>query len=149
MHQLDLFPELQSAYRLYHSTETALLIVTFSILMAMDKHELTLLVVLGLSASFDTFDHSILEAVLEQDYGFNGDALTWKTSYLDNGTQSFQLQNIATSEPKPLKYGVLQGSCYGTVAFELYASKLFAVMRKQLCRVHVNADDINLSIIYP
>ena len=49
-----LFPEMQSAYREHHSTETALLKVKNDILMNMDMGHVTLLVVLALSAAFDT-----------------------------------------------------------------------------------------------
>ena len=45
----NLFPELQSAYRQDHSTETALLKVKNDILMSMDKGHVTLLVLLDLS----------------------------------------------------------------------------------------------------
>ena len=49
-----LFPEMQSAYREHHSTETALLKVKNDILMNMDMGHVTLLVLLALSAAFDT-----------------------------------------------------------------------------------------------
>ena len=55
-----LFPELQSAYRQHHSTETALLKVKNDLLMAMDKDQVTLLVLLDLSSAFDTVEHEIL-----------------------------------------------------------------------------------------
>ena len=93
---------------------------------------MTLLVLLDLSAAFDTIDHSILQIVLEQDYGITGDVLAWVNSYLENRTQRVQLQSGVMSEPRPLHYGVPQGSCYGPVAFLLYASQLFSVMRKHL-----------------
>ena len=50
-----LFPEMQSAYREHHSTETALLKVKNDILMNMDMGHVTLLVLLDLSAAFDTW----------------------------------------------------------------------------------------------
>lgn len=148
IHQMDLFPDLQSAYRPYHSTETALLKVTSDILMSMDKKQVTLLVLLDLSAVFDTIDHSILEIVLEKDYGITGDVLAWVSSYLENRTQRVQLQSGVMSEPRPLNYGVPQGSCYGPVAFLLYASQLFAVMQKHLPQVHVYADDTQLYLAF-
>ena len=56
----DLFEPLQSAYREGHSTETALLRVQTDLLMAMDKQKVSILVLLDLSAAFDTVNHSVL-----------------------------------------------------------------------------------------
>ena len=55
-----LYPIAQSAYRANHSTETALLKVKNGILLNMNKQHVTLLVLLYLSAAFDTVDHVIL-----------------------------------------------------------------------------------------
>ena len=63
-----LFPELQSAYRLFHSTERALLRV-FNIVLNMNKKHVMLLVLLDLSAVFHTIDHSILLQRLENKLG--------------------------------------------------------------------------------
>ena len=51
--QNDLFPTNDN------STETALLCITNYILQAIDKHEDTILVLLDLSAAFDTIDHQV------------------------------------------------------------------------------------------
>ena len=59
--QNDLFPASQSAYRKDNSTETALLRITNDILQATDKLEDTILVLLDLSAAFDTIDHGVIE----------------------------------------------------------------------------------------
>ncbi len=53
-------PTNQSAYRRFHSTETALVKVQNDILMSMDQREVTLLVLLDLSAAFDTVGHEIM-----------------------------------------------------------------------------------------
>ena len=53
-------PKFQSGFRKYHSTETALLNVQNDILMSMDNKEVTLLVLLDLSAAFDS--NRILES---------------------------------------------------------------------------------------
>ena len=60
-----LYPALQSSYRQHHSTETALLKVKNDILMNMKKGHVTLLVLLDLSAAFDTVDHGILITSLQ------------------------------------------------------------------------------------
>ena len=53
-----LFAETQIAYREHHSTETALLKVKNDVLMNMDVDHVTLLVLLNVSAPFDTMDPS-------------------------------------------------------------------------------------------
>ena len=56
---------LQSAYRAGHSTETALVKVKNDILNAIDNHQVTVMLLLDLSASVDTVNRSILINRLE------------------------------------------------------------------------------------
>ena len=72
----------QSAYRQFHSTETALLKVQSDILSNVDNQEVVLLVMLDLSAAFDTTDHRILLDILEKDFGVIGNAKKWLMSFL-------------------------------------------------------------------
>jgi len=60
-------PVHQSSYRQFYSTGTALLKVQSDILSNVDKQEVTL-VLLDLSAAFDTVDHNILINILESDF---------------------------------------------------------------------------------
>ena len=53
-------PPLQSGYRPGHSTESAVLCVLSDILLAVDRGDFAALVLLDLSAAFDTVDHDIL-----------------------------------------------------------------------------------------
>ena len=62
----------QSAYRAGHSTETALLRVQNELLMALDDGRAAFLVLLDLSAAFDTIDHCILSSRLYARLGING-----------------------------------------------------------------------------
>jgi len=63
----------QSAYyAAYHSTETAVLKVLADILLAIDSDDLSALVLLDLSAAFDTMDHDILIQRLKSSYGLSG-----------------------------------------------------------------------------
>ena len=57
---VKLLPELQSPYRAYHSTETAVLKVLADILSALDTGDVAVLTLLDLSAAFDTVDHATL-----------------------------------------------------------------------------------------
>ena len=75
-------PVHHSSYRHFHSTETALLQVESDKLSNMDKQEVTLLVLLDLSAAFDTVDLNTLTNILESDFGICGDFLKWFRSYL-------------------------------------------------------------------
>ena len=75
---------MQSAYRGQHSTETALVAVQNDILRALDDQKVVLLLLLDLSAAFDTVDHNILMQRLGDDFGIVGFAHDWYSSYLDN-----------------------------------------------------------------
>ena len=61
----ELLPSVQSAYRQFFSTETAVLKVVTDILAALDRGQISLLGMFDLSAAFDTVDHPILLCRLE------------------------------------------------------------------------------------
>ncbi len=63
----NLYDPLQSAYKEFRSTETALFNVTNDILCAVDNKKLVILVLFYLSAAFDTVDHKVLLHTLEHD----------------------------------------------------------------------------------
>ena len=142
-----LYPILQSAYRLGHSTETALLKIQSDILAAMDNQRVTLLVLLDLSAAFDTIDHQVLLNRLYVKYGITGTALKWFNSYLSDRKQRM-LINGSYSSDFDLPQGVPQGSCLGPLLFTLYASKLFDVVESHLPNVHAYAGDTQLYISF-
>ena len=58
--EAGLMTAFQSAYRIYHSTESALLNSHNDIFLNMAKGSDTALTLLDLSAAFDTIDHTIL-----------------------------------------------------------------------------------------
>src|SRR6218665_2786461 len=64
-----LLPVHQSAYRKFHSTETALLKVVTDLIEAIDAGDHALLGLLDLSAAFDTVDHEVLVERLARTYG--------------------------------------------------------------------------------
>ena len=119
----ELFPVLQSAHRKGHNTETALVRVLNDILSNMNKQHVSILVLLDLSAAFDTVDHAILLRRLETSFGITDAALAWFSSYLSGRSQRVSV-NGETSDCYPLPFGVPQGSCLGPLLFIAYASKL-------------------------
>ena len=73
----ELWPLFQSAYRVCHSTETALLRVLNDLLADSDDGQVFLLTMLELSAAFDTSDHDILLHRLEHVFGIQNSALSF------------------------------------------------------------------------
>ncbi len=109
-HSLSLSARYQSGFKRHHSTETALLKVTNDILRESDKGKVTALVLLDLSAAFDTVDHDILLSRLETDVGVSGVALSWFRSYLSGRSQSVSCDGRTSSSRT---CGVPQGSVLG------------------------------------
>ena len=66
-----------SAYRKFHSTETALLKIPNDILASMNVGKVTALTLLDLPAVFDTIDHTFLLRILDEWFGVTGKALDW------------------------------------------------------------------------
>ena len=87
-----IFDVFQSAYRPAHSCETALVRIQNDILVSLDNRKSVILVLLDLSAAFDTVDHPLL---LDQLYriGIRGNAHRWMKSYLSERTQLVRLVN--------------------------------------------------------
>ena len=138
--QQHLVEPVQSAYREYHSTETALIKVQSDILQAIDNGELVVLVMLDLSSAFDTVDHAILLHRLENEFGIKGPALTWIKSYLTNRSQRVSIDNIL-SDSVILKSGVPQGSVLGPQQFCSYTRPVGAIVRSHGLSCHFYADD--------
>ena len=84
----NLYPLAQSLYRQLHSTENALLRVKNDILLDMNQKRITLLVLLAVSAAFDTVDHTILFDRLHPDVRISGQVRSWFESYLCDRFQS-------------------------------------------------------------
>ena len=138
---------LQSAYKMGHSTETALLRVHNDICMAMDNQQVTILVLLDLSAAFDTVDHAVLLKRLSERVGIRGMALKWFQSYLSGRTQRVSVKD-ALSEPSTLSCGVPQGSVLGPLLFTVYTLPLGDLVRRHGLDFHLFADDSQLYIVF-
>ena len=118
--QLD---KLQSAYKLFHSTNTALLNITDDIYKALDKSQLTILILLDYSKAFDCANHRLILAKLKA-AGFQDEALSWVLSYLLDRKQKVRT-DLGESRWVTMKNGVPQGSILGPLLFLVLVSDLY------------------------
>ena len=132
---------MQSAYKKHHSTETALLKVKSDIQQNFEDGNVTCLVLLDLSAAFDTVNHKILLQRLQHRYGIKGVVLKWLESYLTEHQQCVIIDG-ELSEPALLKPGVPQGSVLGPILFTLYAAPLGNICCNHGIPCMMYADDL-------
>jgi exonuclease III len=135
-----LFSDFQSGYRKGHSCETAVTRIHNDILLMVDRKENVVLLLLDLSAAFDTINHKLLLKKLTNLYGINGYVLKWLESYLVN--RSFKvIVNNSSSSSCCLEIGVPQGSILGPLLFIMYTKDLENIVTKYGFSIHLYADD--------
>eukprot|EP00116_Pleurobrachia_bachei_P000741 sb/3461003/ len=135
-----LLPSIQSAYRKGHSVETATTKILDDLLVITDKKSKAVLLLLDLSAAFDTIDHGRLISRLERDYGITGIALRGFSSYLSGRKASVKVGG-ATATPREVRIGVPQGSILGPLLFVMYTRELEEIGKKHGVLLHLYADD--------
>ena len=121
MSEHSLCEGMQSAYKAGHSIETALVRVKNDILTSMDKNKSGLIVLLDLSAAFDTVNHSKRLRVLQHSIAIGRTTLMWFQSYLIEHTQ--------TAPSVELQQGVPQGRVLGPILFTIYTLALGDIVR--------------------
>ena len=109
----------------------------------MNSKKDTLLVMIDLSSSFDTIDHSILLSRLELIYGMTSVVLEWFRSYLYGRVQRVNIDK-SFCPLHPLTTGVPQGSVFGPLLFSLYVQPLGSIIREYSIHFHHYADDFQL-----
>ena len=142
-----LFCEFQSAYRKFHSCETALIKICDDVLRNLDSGKCIFILFLDLSAAFDTISHDILIDILKNKYGVSGQVLKWFQSYLSSRLYRVEIGK-SLSDIICFLFGVPQGSILGPILFILYLSELDRVVRCFGLKIHCFADDSQLYIAF-
>ena len=108
--------------------------------MMIDKKNHVVLLLLDLSAAFDTLNHSLLIEKLRKAYGLGGKVIAWLKSYLSN--RNFKVTvNGSSSNTCCLTIGVPQGSILGPLLFIMYTKELEQIVSKYRFSIHLYADD--------
>ena len=93
-----------------------------------DRGNDTLLVLLDLSAAFDTINHQIIFKILKHSLCMTDSALALMKSYLNGRQQCVQIEGV-NSEFSELVCGVPQGSVLGQLKFCIYMLPIGSIMR--------------------
>ena len=139
----DLSVEKQYGYKKAHSTELLLLKVVNDLYESFDKNIPSVVVLLDLSAAFDTVDHDKLLKILENDIGIVGIALKWCKSFLTGRTQKVKIGE-SYSDLMELLFGVAQGSVLGPRFFKIYIRSLYKHVEPTKFTIEGFADDHQL-----
>ena len=138
----NLMSNFQSAYRKFHYCETALLHVRNDSFISLDASHSTALLLLELSAAFETIDHRILLNRLKHWFGVSSLALNLLSSF------RFGRSNVK-SNPHLLEYDVPQGSVLGPLLYSPYTTPLLSVISNHpgiQCRFY--ADDSQIYLLF-
>ena len=141
----NLYCTSQSGYRHHHSCETLNIKSFDDMLKCMDEGYTVALLLLDMSAAFDTVDHSLLLQQLNENYGLTNSVLSWFENYLNNRTCSVHI-NETFSNIICLLFGVPQGSIVGPILFILYTKHIEHIAAKYGLRVQLYADDTQLYV---
>ena len=136
----DLKEPLKSAYRIHHSTETALMKVQGDILHSTGDCKAVFLVMLDLSAAFDTVDPDRLIHCLSSRLNITDTGLEWARSYLSDRKNEVCITGESSATTKMIS-GMPQGLMVGPWMFINYVLPIGDIIKHYGLSYHLHADD--------
>ena len=109
----------------------------------LDKKCTTILVMLHLSAAFDSIVHELLMTRLEQSFGITDKALAWLRSYISDMNQKVVVGS-AESGGSVVTCGVPQGSVLGPILYYIYTKPIGRIITRHDMNHHCYADDLQI-----
>jgi len=140
----NLLPGWQSAYRRFHTTETAVTKAFNDLLTAVHRGQISVLCLLDLSAAFDTVDHDLLLQRLDRQFSLCGTVLQWARSYLSGRTFRVVYGNVMSFIVCAMCSFRKALSVLGPLFFILYMADLVDWVAKYGVSLHAFADDTQL-----
>ena len=139
----NLHSRYQYGYKKGHSTELLLLHLNNALLTAFDNNCASVLLLLDLSAAFDSVDHNKLINILYNEIGITGVAFQWFVSFLKGRSQQVMI-GTEFSESSDLEFGVPQGSILGPILFNIYTKSSASAVHATSFDIDGFADDTQL-----
>ena len=112
-------------------------------MLSLDKGKNVILILLDLSAAFDTVYQSFLLVTLEKRFGIKGTVVNWFSPYLCERTHFVDIDQ-SQSSARDLFVSVPQGSVLGPVLYLLYTSPISEIIKKYNLNYHLYADDTQM-----
>ena len=123
--------------------EVAVVVYKNDIAETLDKKCTTILVMLDLSAAFDSVVHELLMTRLEQSFGITDKALAWLISYISERNQKVVVGS-AESGGSDVTRGVPQGSVLGPILYCIYTKPIGRIITRHGMNHHCYADDLQI-----
>ncbi|KAF7243567.1 Aldehyde oxidase 2 [Varanus komodoensis] len=146
LEETDYLDPFHSGFRPSYGTESALVSLYDDLCRERDRGNMSLLVLLDLSAACNIIDHGILLDWLAG-LGAGGTAWQWFCPYLASQFQKVVLGDYS-SAPWELCHGVPQGSILSPVLFDIYMKPLGEVIRRFELRTHQYTDVTQLYLLF-